>query len=80
MEQAYHLTALMSSIRVQSLRELLLTMENAYRYSLTFYDSAYLTVSEKHGIVLVTEDKQLAKAAQQANIPTTDIETMIKTT
>jgi len=79
-EQAYHLTALMNIIKIQSLYELSATMENAFDHSLTFYDSAYLTAAYIHKATLVTEDKRLAEAAQEANIPTIDTDTLIKTT
>ena len=49
-------------------------MENAFRYNLTYYDAAYLTAAQQHKLALVTEDKQLEKAAHNANITTINTE------
>jgi predicted nucleic acid-binding protein len=42
----------------------------AYKLNLTFYNSAYLTEKKKTDSILVTDDKKLAKAAQNLGIQT----------
>ena len=37
---------------------------------LTFYDSAYVVVAERHGLVLVTDDAEMSEAARRRGIST----------
>src|SRR5208337_791452 len=37
-------------------------LDTAYKYNLTFYDSAYLVAAKKSQKILVTDDNKLAKA------------------
>jgi len=71
-EQAYHLIALMNKHEIDNRQTYLSIMENAFQYNLTYYDAAYLTTAQQHKLTLVTEDKQLEKAANNANITTTN--------
>lgn len=43
---------------------------NACEFGLTFYDSAYVAEALKSNKMLVTDDKKLAKAAEQAGVKT----------
>jgi predicted nucleic acid-binding protein len=43
-------------------------LDTAYKYNLTFYDTAYLIEAKKNGKILVTDDSQLAKAAENSGI------------
>jgi predicted nucleic acid-binding protein len=45
-------------------------LQTACQFNLTFYDSAYLNEAKKAKKTLVTEDKKLAKAAENAGIET----------
>jgi predicted nucleic acid-binding protein len=63
MKQAYHLTALMETIRVEDLLEFTGTMEIAFDGSISFYDSAYLHTARGRGLTLVTEDEHLRRRA-----------------
>ena len=45
-------------------------MDAAFKLGLTFYDSAYLIEAKKKGIILVTEDSKLAKAAKSLGVRT----------
>ena len=45
-------------------------LETAFEFNLTFYDSAYLTEAKKSEKILVTDDKKLAKAAENAGVKT----------
>jgi predicted nucleic acid-binding protein len=45
-------------------------LETAFKLELTFYDSAYLTEANKTDRVLVTDDKKLAKAAENLGVKT----------
>jgi predicted nucleic acid-binding protein len=46
------------------------TFQTALDLSLTFYDAAYLAEAKISKKTLVTDDKQLAKAAKHANVKT----------
>lgn len=43
-------------------------LQTAYKFNLTFYDSAYLVEAKKSGKNLVTDDNKLAKAAENLGI------------
>jgi|SRR3972149_10486067 len=45
-------------------------LDIACRFNITFYDSAYLTEAKKSKKTLVTDDKKLAKAAENAGVKT----------
>ena len=49
-------------------------LQNSITYNLSYYDSAYLTAAIKHNATLATEDRKLAKAANNANIITINTE------
>ncbi len=75
-EQAYYLTSLMNIHAIENRKTYLSIMENAFQYKLTYYDAAYLTAAQQHKLALVTEDKQLEKAANNANIITINTENL----
>ena len=68
-EHVIHLTALMNKHEIKNKQTYLSIMENASQYNLTYYDSAYLTTAQQHKLTLVTEDKQLEKAARKREHP-----------
>jgi predicted nucleic acid-binding protein len=43
-------------------------LDKACEYNITFYDSAYVAEAHKSKKVLVTDDKKLAKAAENAGV------------
>jgi predicted nucleic acid-binding protein len=45
-------------------------LEAACKFNLTYYDSAYLTEAKKSNKTLVTDDKKLAKAAENFGVKT----------
>ena len=45
-------------------------LDTACRFNITFYDSAYLAEAHKSKKTLVTDDKKLAKAAENAGVKT----------
>ena len=45
-------------------------LDTACRFNITFYDSAYLTEARKSKKTLATDDKKLAKAAENAGVKT----------
>ena len=45
-------------------------LETAIVHNLTFYDAAYLAEAKRRRKTLVTDDKQLAKAAKEASVKT----------
>jgi predicted nucleic acid-binding protein len=45
-------------------------LDTAYKFKLTFYDSAYLIQAKGSNGVLVTDDKKLAKAAENMGVKT----------
>lgn len=45
-------------------------LDKACKFKITFYDSAYLVAAEKSKKTLVTDDKKLAKAAENAGVKT----------
>lgn len=47
-----------------------LVLDAAFKFNLTFYDSAYLAEAKKSHQPLVTDDKKLAKAAENFGIKT----------
>ncbi len=47
-----------------------LVLDTAFKFNLTFYDSAYLTQAKKFNSPLVTDDKKLARAAENFGIKT----------
>ena len=73
-EQAYYLTSLMNIHAIENRQTYISIMENALQYNLTYYDAAYLTTAQRHKLTLVTEDKQLEKAAVKADITTINSE------
>ena len=56
-----------ASLDIESGRQVL---DAAGKFNLTFYDSAYLTEAKKSNTPLVTDDKKLAKAAENFGIKT----------
>ena len=80
LEQVYCLTALMNKHEIKNKQAYISIMDNAFQNNLTYYDSAYLTTAQQHKLTLVTEDKQLEKAARKANIPVDNTETLITST
>lgn len=78
-EQAYYLTSLMNIHVIENRQMYISIMENAFQYNLTYYDAAYLAAAQRHKLALVTEDKKLAKATVKADVPTIDIDTLLKT-
>ena len=50
-------------------------LDAACKFNLTFYDSAYLAEAKKSKKTLVTDDKKLAKAAENAGVKTLFSET-----
>lgn len=79
MEQVYELTALMKTHAAQDRQTHIAIMENAFQNNLTYYDSAYLTTAQREKYTLVTEDKQLQKAANATNINAMDTDELLKT-
>jgi predicted nucleic acid-binding protein len=45
-------------------------LDTAYKFNLTFYDSAYLVEAKKNNKILVTDDNKLAKVAENFGIET----------
>ncbi len=45
-------------------------LDKACKFNITFYDSAYVAEALKSKKILVTEDKKLAKAAENAGVKT----------
>jgi predicted nucleic acid-binding protein len=43
-------------------------LETAYKFNLTFYDSAYLVEAKKNKSTLVSDDKKLAKVAENLGV------------
>ena len=79
MEQVYELTALMKTHAAQDRQTHIAIMENVFQNNLTYYDSAYLTTAQREKYTLVTEDKQLQKAANATNINAMDTDELLKT-
>jgi len=77
MEQVLDLTALMKTHAARDRQTHMAIMENAFKHSLTYYDSAYITAAQQEKYTLVTTDKRLQKAANTANINTKDIESLL---
>jgi len=76
-EQVHHLTSQMTRYDARDRRVLASIMGDAFQHNLTFYDSVYLTIASKLNLTLVTEDKKLAQAAKEADIPVNSTETLI---
>jgi len=53
-------------------------LQTAYKFNLTFYDSAYLVEAEKSGRALVTDDNKLVKAAEKLGIETLPSKTLMQ--
>ena len=45
-------------------------LDAAFKFKLTFYDSAYLTEAKKSNKILVTDDKKLARIAENFGVRT----------
>ena len=52
-------------------------LDEAHKLKLTFYDSAYLVEAKKNSKILVTDDKKLAKAAENLGIETLPSVTLV---
>jgi predicted nucleic acid-binding protein len=53
-------------------------LDTAYKFNLTFYDTAYLVEAKKSGMILVTDDIKLAKAAKNLGINTLSSQTFMQ--
>ena len=53
-------------------------LDTAYKFNLTFYDTAYLVEAKKSGMILVTDDIKLAKAAKNLGINTLSSHTFMQ--
>jgi predicted nucleic acid-binding protein len=53
-------------------------LDTAYKFNLTFYDTAYLVAAKKSGLILVTDDIKLAKAAVNLGIDTLSSESLMQ--
>jgi predicted nucleic acid-binding protein len=53
-------------------------LDTAYKFNLTFYDAAYLMETKKSNKTLVTDDKKLAKAAEQVSVKTLTSKALIE--
>jgi predicted nucleic acid-binding protein len=68
--------ALTKEITQNTHEESRLILQNSLKHNITYYDSAYLTAAQTNNHTLVTEDRQLTKAAQKANTPTTKADSL----
>jgi predicted nucleic acid-binding protein len=53
-------------------------LETAYKFNLTYYDTAFLIEAKKTDRIFVTDDKKLAKVAENLGIRTFSSQTLIK--
>jgi predicted nucleic acid-binding protein len=53
-------------------------LDTAYKFNLTFYDTAYLVEAKKSCMILVTDDIKLAKAAKNLGINTLSSQTFMQ--
>jgi predicted nucleic acid-binding protein len=53
-------------------------LQTAYKFNLTFYDTAYLVEAKKTGKTLVTDDNRLARAAENLGIKTASSKTLMQ--
>src|SRR5208283_2017222 len=53
-------------------------LDTAYKFNLTFYDTAYLIETKKSDKTLVTDDVKLAKAAENLGIKTLSSKTLMQ--
>ena len=67
-EMAHSLLTLMEVLELEGLVDLRQTMAIAYEKNLSFYDSAYIQVAKRMGLILVTEDKRLLHVAEEAGL------------
>ena len=51
-------------------------LDTAYKFNLTFYDSAYLVEAKENNKILVTDDNKLAKAAENLGVETLSSKTL----
>jgi predicted nucleic acid-binding protein len=53
-------------------------LDTAYKFNLTFYDTAYLVEAKKSDMILVTDDIKLTKAAKNLGINTLSSQTFMQ--
>jgi predicted nucleic acid-binding protein len=53
-------------------------LDTAYKFNLTFYDSAYLIEAKKSDKILVSDDIKLSKAAENLGIKTLSSKTLMQ--
>jgi predicted nucleic acid-binding protein len=53
-------------------------LDTAYKFNLTFYDTAYLIEAKKSDKILVSDDIKLAKAAENLGIKTLSSKTLMQ--
>lgn len=75
--QVYYITAMMETLKTDTLKDLTATMEIAFDSNLSFYDSAYVYSSKQNQVILVTEDVQLQKIAKEHGITCIKVEDLI---
>ena len=70
LKEMYALIGAMKVATLQGEDEGNAILDEAIKFNLTFYDSAYLAEAEKSKSTLVTNDKKLAAMAQKAGVKT----------
>lgn len=73
-EQVLDLINLMKINTIQDKETFIAIMQNAFQHNLTYYDSSYLTQAQNEKYTLVTEDKELQKAANTVNVSSVNTE------
>jgi predicted nucleic acid-binding protein len=67
-EEAYSILSLMDVQKLGGAEDLAQTMEIAHEKNLSFYDAAYIQVTRRMGLTLVTEDMRLFRASEELGV------------
>ncbi|BES82407.1 type II toxin-antitoxin system VapC family toxin [Pyrodictium abyssi] len=79
LEKAEKLVAILSSMHVLSVRgtgDYQGVARLALETGLTFYDAAYAYMARKHGLTLVTQDRELREKASRAGVKTATVDAL----
>ena len=69
---------IMETVDIRNLNLIDDVLRNASELNITYYDSAYLTIAEKTGRTLVTDDKKLSEASVKRGVKTSDTKALME--
>jgi len=69
---------IMETVNIRNLNLIDDVLRNASELNITYYASTYLTIAEKTGRILVTDDKKLSEASVKRGVKTSDTKALME--